>query len=88
MKFVSFPVKAPWSADIVERLNAHQACGYLHPYTCGKCRADLTATTDGWVCQGSGEPCDYTQNWAHEPPALVWFVEMNPAKLFESQPEI
>ncbi len=61
-------IKAPWTQDIVDRLNAIQTAGFLHPYTCGECRSDLIATTDGWKCSEVG--CDYTQDWAHEPPTL------------------
>ena len=62
-------VTSPWSDDTVARLNAHQTCGFLHPYTCGNCSADLVATRDGWVCAGDG--CSYTQNWAHDPPKIT-----------------
>ena len=77
-------VNAPWSQDIVDRLNAHQSAGYVHEYTCGNCGHALTATTDGWVCE-SPKPCNYTQSWAHEPPTLEQLEAMNPAKFFERQ---
>jgi hypothetical protein len=61
-------IKAPWSDDIIVRLNAYQVAGVFHPYTCGNdhCRSDLIATTNGWICDN----CNYTQDWAHEPLTL------------------
>lgn len=51
--------------DQVASLNGYQAAGVMHPFTCGtdKCRADLVATNEGWVCPNG---CGYTQNWAHD----------------------
>lgn len=56
--------EAPFTPEQVESLNGFQKCGCVHPFTCGgdKCRSDLVATEEGWVCPN----CDYTQNWAHE----------------------
>ncbi len=50
--------------DEVKSLNEFQAAGIMHPFTCGtdKCRADLVATNEGWICPNG---CGYTQNWAH-----------------------
>jgi len=62
-------VIAPWSDDIVARLNAHQAVGFLHPYTCGNCSSNLIATKNGWIC--SLPDCAYEQNWAHDPPKIT-----------------
>lgn len=57
-------MKSPWTDEQVKNLNAFQACGFMHPFTCGndQCRCDLTATNAGWVCPR----CDYTQDWAHD----------------------
>lgn len=53
-----------FTEDQVESLNAYQACGQWHPFTCGNhCGATLIATTDGWICPTEG--CGYTQDWAH-----------------------
>lgn len=75
-------IHPPWSDDQVEALNAYQASGRFHPFTCGGEHAneryspDLVATTDGWVCP---QRCGYTQDWAHaamaepSPPwRLIW----------------
>jgi hypothetical protein len=55
---------APWSDDQVASLNAFQAAGVLHPFTCGgeRCRAVLMAEADGWHCPAG---CGYKQTWAH-----------------------
>lgn len=53
-------ITAPWSDEQVERLNAWQTRGDVHPFTCPEGH-DLRATTGGWVCGH----CAYTQNWAH-----------------------
>ena len=66
-------VQAPWSDDIVERLNAFQHSDMFHPYTCGDCRSDLIATNAGWKCSEVG--CSFTQNWAHNPPTAYWLDE-------------
>jgi len=72
-------LQAPWTAAQVDNLNAYQAAGYFHPFTCG--RRDehrdnpgvLVATVDGWHCPADG--CPYVQTWAHgfmaEPPAPI-----------------
>ena len=49
----------PWTPEQVDSLNAYQRAGIFHTYTCGTCRNDLIATTDGWRCE-----CGYTQDWA------------------------
>ncbi len=56
--------KAPWSKSQVDALNRSQKSGYFHPFTCGndKCRCDLIATANGWICP----QCDYTQDWCNE----------------------
>jgi len=62
--------RAPWAPDQVASLNAYQATGIMHPFTCGdhECRAaahpkqaTLIAYPDGWYCPR----CRYTQDWAH-----------------------
>jgi hypothetical protein len=55
------PVFTP---DEVKSLNAYQACGMWHPFTCGNgCGETLLATTAGWICRGG---CGYGQDWAHQ----------------------
>lgn len=70
-------IKAPWPDDFIKRLRRWNSCGYAHEYTCGEegCRAPLRPTTDGWVCDEEG--CGYTQDWAHEPPTLEEFDQMD-----------
>lgn len=54
-------VRAPWTAEQIAALNAWQGLGYVHPYTCGMCRAVLTATAEGWECP----ECGCRQDWTH-----------------------
>lgn len=66
-------VRAPWTHHQVASLNAYQASGVFHPFTCGNddCpgtedddepgHAALIAHEDGWQCPA----CDYRQDWAH-----------------------
>jgi hypothetical protein len=69
---------APWTPEQTMALNAWQACGWVHPFTCAPDRSDaahrayvaseggdlgeLQATPDGWICP----VCHYRQNWAHD----------------------
>lgn len=64
---------APWSDATVVALNAFQASGRWHPYTCQEDRHSvggegllprpvLVATPQGWSCQDAG--CDQDQHWA------------------------
>lgn len=55
---------APWTAEEVKSLNEFQQCDAWHPFTCGKCRANLVATALGWRCNTFA--CDYIQDWAHD----------------------
>lgn len=66
-------VRAPFTPEQVDALNAYQRDGWMHPFTCGPCRDTLgtddglndrllVATVKGWICP----TCDYTQDWAHE----------------------
>jgi hypothetical protein len=57
-------IQAPFTEDQVNSLNEYQPSGVFHPFTCGgdKCRNDLVATKEGWVCPDP--ECDYTQDWA------------------------
>lgn len=57
-------MKAPFTNEQVKALNEFQNSGMFHPFTCGKCRADLVAHQDGWHCPNP--QCDYTQDWAHD----------------------
>jgi hypothetical protein len=56
-------VVVPFTDDQIESLNAFQAFGTFHPFTCGEsqCREILRATAGGWHCP----KCTYRQNWAH-----------------------
>jgi hypothetical protein len=54
-------VRTPWSEDQLASLRGYQTCGYLHPYTCGRCGSLLYVEADGWRCSGD----DYAQDWAH-----------------------
>jgi hypothetical protein len=55
-------VFAPWSIDQVASLNAYQASGHFHPFTCDRGAHVLVATPQGWICPQD----DYTQAWAHD----------------------
>ena len=57
-------IKAPWTAEQVEALNAYQRLGYVHEFTCPNSHESKTliAAPDGWHCLR----CGYTQDWAHE----------------------
>lgn len=62
-------IYAPWTSEQVEALNAFQAEGGMHPFTCGGDHTPaspvLVAKKDGWHCpQPYGENCDYRQDWA------------------------
>lgn len=79
-------MKAPWTAAQIEALNAYQALGYVHEFTCsneqGDCKVrTLTATPDGWVCLG----CGYKQDWAHG-----WMADksQHPHHPFEAFPHL
>lgn len=56
-------IRAPFTDEQIEALNAFQECRCYHPFTCGNDsrHRDLIATKDGWICLD----CDYTQQWAH-----------------------
>lgn len=61
---VSKIVKAPFTKEQVESLNAFQASGIFHPFTCANEHGGekrLIATEAGWQCPS----CDYKQDWAH-----------------------
>jgi hypothetical protein len=80
-------IRAPFTPEQVEALNRYQQGGWMHPFTCGRCRdrlgggpyqRSLVATEAGWVC----ETCDYTQDWAH--PFMVegppeWWLKLTTA---------
>lgn len=66
----------PWDDDQVKALNAYQAAGRFHPFTCGgghSGQTELVATTDGWVCPR--RDCGYEQRWAHAGMAEAWASE-------------
>jgi hypothetical protein len=58
-------VRAPWTAEQVDKLNKFQRLGFIHPFTCpgheGGGDRDLVATRGGWICCH----CGYRQDWAH-----------------------
>ena len=57
-------VHAPWTAEQIAALNAWQASGHVHEFTCPNEHEGsrvLVAKRDGWHCPG----CVYTQTWAH-----------------------
>ncbi|MGE5510507.1 MAG: hypothetical protein ACM31O_04545 [Bacteroidota bacterium] len=71
-------IKAPWTPEQVEALNAYQRSGRFHPFTCGNDRFDqahaVYTITNGLsdygiliaTEQGWICPCcDYRQDWAH-----------------------
>lgn len=65
--------RAPWTEGQVAVLNAFQAEGRFHPFTCGSDdhvgpHPRLVATEAGWVCPDPA--CGYTQDWAHA--FMVW----------------
>lgn len=56
--------KAPWSTEMVNKLNKYQQTEPFHPYTCGHDHGKevkLIATTNGWKCPEAN--CNYTQDW-------------------------
>lgn len=55
-------IKTEWTDDQVKSANEYQASGVMHPFTCSNCRADLTATKQGWVCDVCNK--HIPQNWA------------------------
>jgi len=60
-------VRAPWTDEQVNALNAWQHRHDFHGYTCGVDHEEhqlLVATPDGWECPL--ESCNYWQDWAHE----------------------
>ncbi len=67
-------IHAPFSDDVVVRLNGYQKFALAHPYTCPKCKSNLVAYHDGLRCDFAYEdvmsyrPCGYTQDWALDPP--------------------
>ncbi|MEU5043193.1 hypothetical protein [Streptomyces griseorubiginosus] len=78
-------IRAPWTPDQVDALNAFQRRGGMHPFTCGgehtPASPALVAYTDGWRCpQPYGESCDYRQDWAHA------FMAEAPAPTASSSP--
>lgn len=74
-----------WTETEVENLNRYQTSRAFHPFTCDNavCRTkeplfgNLTATTDGWIC----ETCDYTQDWAH-----AFMLDFTEEAMYEAQP--
>lgn len=73
-------IRAPWTQQQVDALNAFQVDGRFHPFTCPgefpmcKLKRELTATTEGWTC-ACGQ---YRQDWAHD-------MMLDPPKLREGE---
>jgi hypothetical protein len=67
-------IRAPFTKEQCDRLNAYQEAHVFHPFTCGNgCRRSvLVATPEGWKCPD----CDYTQDWAHAEMASEQMVAM------------
>jgi hypothetical protein len=67
--------RAPWTPTEVESLNAYQAAGVMHPFTCGNDSAHylLRAAAPGWECPC----CEYTQDWAHP-----WMADWSWRRIF------
>jgi hypothetical protein len=58
---MSQQVRAPFSSEQVESLNAYQMAGRFHEFTCGAGHV-LRATPGGWLC----DHCPaYRQDWCH-----------------------
>ena len=64
-------VRAPFTPEQVDSMNAYQASGAFHPFTCPDHyirqgdridHVSLRATESGWTCS---EACGYTQDWVH-----------------------
>jgi hypothetical protein len=57
-------VKAPFTDDQIQSINAYQMSGAFHPFTCGTpgCRAVLMATRDGMICNTCHQ---WHQDWVH-----------------------
>jgi len=54
--------RSPFSDEQVASINAYQAAGAFHPFTCGtdSCRGILVAANDGLRCPR----CGFRQHWA------------------------
>ena len=58
-------IKAPFTQEQVDGLNAYQKAGIFHEYTCGNEHEGnriLVATVNGLRCP----TCDYNQVWAYD----------------------
>lgn len=51
---------APYNNDQVGSLNAYQASGTFHEFTCANSHGPLVANNDGWHC----DKCNYAQRWS------------------------
>lgn len=67
-------LRAPFTEDQVEAINAFQANRRNHPFTCGTegCREVLAAHVDGMKCP----KCGYVQEWVHS-----FMAEPQPPKI-------
>lgn len=54
-------VRAPFTPEQVESLNAYQRSGRFHEFTCACGHIALIARPEGWICPNY---CGYTQDWA------------------------
>ena len=66
-------IKAPWTQDQVDSLNAYQKSELHHEYTCDKHHV-LVAHENGWICPS----CTYQQNWCHDWSANWQWKQDNP----------
>ena len=72
-------IVAPWTPEQVDALNAYQASGRFHPYTCPHgCGMMLTAKAEGWFCGNIACP-------QYEAPELS---EEEASDLYDSQPVV
>lgn len=76
-------LKAPFTAEQVDKLNEWQSLGYVHEFTCpgheGGGSRTLVATRRGWICCH----CDYKQNWAH---GMMLTAPPDPLRYFRERP--
>lgn len=72
-------IKAPFTDDQVESINAYQKAGVMHPFTCGSgCGPDLVASVAALACPA----CGYRQDWVHGFMA-DWSWKPEPGSLYD-----
>ena len=55
-------LRAPWTPEQIEKLDARQQDETKHPYTCA-CGHSLEPFKSGWYCENQ---CGYSQDWCHK----------------------